>query len=105
MVAQPLGDFMTPEFINLTANALGDVGFVSDEHEFAPYRETINEHVSEIERALQEKGHEFTLSSGFINHPEAGYAYYIYDYKRFNSSDEAGKAVSAWLDEKYSGKE
>lgn len=102
MVAQPLKDFLTPEFIERTAKTLLDVGFVSDEHEFAPYRETLNVHVSEIQKSLHEMGYDLTLSSGYINHPEAGYAYYIYDYNKFDNLNEASEAVSTWLDEKYS---
>ncbi len=101
MVAQPFSEFMTPEFIERTAKTLSDIGFVSDEHEFAPYRETLSEHVSKIEKALKKEGYDFTLSSGFITHPGAGYAYYIYDYDRFKSTGDAGKAVAAWLDKKY----
>lgn len=101
MVAQPLNDFMTPEFIEITGNTLLEIGFVSDEHDFAPYRETLTVHVSEIEKALKNNGYDLNLSGGFIKHHEAGYAYYIYDSEKFSSITEADEAVTAWLDEKY----
>ena len=101
MVAQALSSFMTPEFVRRTKIELEKTGFVSDEHEFAPYRETLSEHVEEIEQALHEVGFRGTLLSGFIKHSEAGYAYFIYDQSRFGNPDEANAAVSHWLDIKY----
>ena len=102
MTAQPLTDFLTPEFIQETEQALRLSGFVTDEHSFAPYRETMSNHVHDIENALHEHGWEVDLQTGFLsNHPAAGYSYYIYDPARFNDSKAAQNAVSAWLDEKY----
>lgn len=100
MTAQNLSAFMTPLFIKRTAETLLDIGFVSDEHDFAPYRETISHHMAAIREALRKEGHEFNLLTGFIKH-EATYAYYIYDQDRFSEPSDAKQAISDWLDRKY----
>ena len=102
MVAQPLDEFMTESFLEETADTLTELGFVADEHEFAPYRETISTHVIDIEQALAARGHLFKLLPGFIEHTKAGYAYFIYDVDRFDKRDTANSAVSNWLDRRYS---
>ncbi len=99
MVAQPLDSILTGAFLNLVAEELAARGFVSDEHDFAPYRETISTHFDAIESALRERGVEVSLLPGFINHDQAGYAYFIYDADRFCDAFSAGRAVSAWLNE------
>lgn len=101
MVAQPLKDFLTPAFVKAMAKELAASGFVSDEHEFAPYRETISEHFGEIEKALRKAGHAVSLLPGFLKHPDAGYAYYVYDTDRLRDSEAAKQAVTAWLDARY----
>lgn len=101
MVSQPLSDFMTDRFVKDVANTLSELGFVSDEHEFAPYRETMNTHAAEIELALKKAGYEFSLLSGFTMHSDAGYAYYIYDRENFEDPAEAAEAVVRWLDGRY----
>lgn len=99
MTAQPLSSFMTTDFIELTAETLLDVGFVSDEHEFAPYRETVVYHSAAINKELRKNGYEFNLMSGFVKHA-ATYAYYIYDKDKFKDADAAEQAVMNWLDER-----
>ncbi|WP_420722499.1 hypothetical protein [Hwanghaeella sp. LZ110] len=102
MVTEPIEDYLTEVFIEQVNSALGMNGFVSDEHDFAPYRETVARHYKIIERALGEAGFKYTLNSGFVSgHPKAGYAYFIYDMDRFASTFEADAAVVAWLDTKY----
>lgn len=101
MVTQPLDEFLTPEFLAQAASALQGEGFISDEHAFAPYRETISTHVEAIQAALANAGHHFGLLPGYVNHSQAGYAYFIYDADRFANGREAGRAVGRWLDRKY----
>lgn len=102
MVAQPLKDFLNPAFVKATAKELAATGFVSDEHDFAPYRETLNTHFAEIEKALRKAGHPVSLLYGFVKHSEAGYAFFIYDTDRFPDPKAAERAVTAWLDKRYS---
>lgn len=99
MVAQPLKDFLNPVFIEATAKELAAIGFVTDEHDFAPYRETLNTHFAEIETAFREAGHPFSLLYGFVKQADA-YAYFIYDTDRFDDSGAAERAVAAWLDKR-----
>ncbi|GLV23873.1 hypothetical protein TomTYG45_03150 [Sphingobium sp. TomTYG45] len=101
MVAQPVEDFLTAEFVAQAAATLAASGLVTDEHDFAPYRETVSERVEAIERALLAAGHHYELLPGFVEHPQAGYAYFIYDAKRFTDREAADSAVLAWLDERY----
>ena len=102
MTAQPLTDFLTPEFVQKAGQELEQSGFVTDEHGFAPYRETISTHMQDIQRALHEHGWHMNLQSGFLsNHPTAGYSYFIYDSAKFGSSGAAQRAVSDWLDRRY----
>lgn len=101
MPAQPPEEFLNDEFVIETARTLDEVGFVADEHEFAPYRETVCEQVGPIRDALEDAGHEFALAPGFIKHPKAGFAYFIYDTERFADHDEAASAVTTWLDDRY----
>ena len=102
MTAQPLTDFLTPEFIQKTGQELELSGFVTDEHGFAPYRETISEHARDIGIALHEYGWQMDVQSGFLpNHPAAGYSYFIYNPAKFRDSKAAQHAVSEWLDRKY----
>lgn len=101
MVAQPVEDFLNAEFVAQAAATLAASGFVTDEHDFAPYRETVSERVDAIQQALLDAGHPYELLPGFVEHPEAGYAYFIYDAKRFTEQGAAGSAVLAWLDERY----
>ena len=101
MVAQPVEDFLTAAFVAQAATTLAASGFVTDEHDFAPYRETVSEHVDAIEQALRDAGHLYALLPGFVEHPKAGYAYFIYDAERFADRDAANGAVLAWLDERY----
>lgn len=100
MTAQALREFMTSHFIKRTAETLLEIGFVSDEHDFAPYRETISYHVSAINEELRKEGYKLNLLTGFLKH-EAAYAYYIYDEDRFSEPSDAEHAVSSWLDDKY----
>jgi hypothetical protein len=102
MVAQPIEDFLTPDFLRAAAKELASVGFVSDEHGFAPYRETISKHCRAIESALSDAGVPFHLQSGFVKHIDAGYAYFVYNTDHFRSNDDAEAAVGSWLDAKYS---
>lgn len=101
MVAQPLDEFLTPEFLEQAAAALRKDGFISDEHAFAPYRETVSTHVEAIQRALADHGERFDLLPSFVKHPQAGYAYFIYDENRFPNGEQAAYAVGRWLDRKY----
>jgi hypothetical protein len=101
LVAQPLSDFLNSSFIEAAAKELRERGFVTDEHNFAPYRETMGTHVDAIEAALRNAGHDFELVPGFVEHPQAGYAYYIYDEAMFEDAEAAKKAVSKWLDRLY----
>jgi len=101
MVAQPIEDFLSAEFVAQAAATLAACGFVTDEHDFAPYRETVSERVAAIQQALLDAGHTYELSPGFVEHPEAGYAYFIYDTDRFTDRAAAHSAVLAWLDERY----
>lgn len=101
MVAQPIEDFLNPTFVEQTANELAQSGFLTDEHSFAPYRETIGTHWKAIESALHEAGHPVELMAGFLKHPAAGFAYYIYDKNRFRDGNMAERAVTAWLDARY----
>lgn len=101
MVAQPVEDFLTPEFVAEAAVTLAATGIVTDEHDFAPYRETVSERVEAIEQALSAAGYDYELLPGFVEHPQAGYAYFIYDAKRFTDRQAAAGAVLAWLDERY----
>lgn len=101
MVAQPLSEFLNDAFIIAAAKELGEQGFISDEHDFAPYRETMNEHVEAIEAALRKAGHDFKLEPGFVTHPQAGFAYFIFDMQKFRQADAAKEAVTNWLDQRY----
>lgn len=101
MPAEPLEDFLDDAFVQQTASTLRDLGFVADEHEFAPYRETLSEQVEGIAEALAEAGYDFSLRSGFVKHPSAGFAYFIFDEDRYEDHGNAAAAVSAWLDERY----
>lgn len=103
MVAQPVEDFLDDAFVAAAAQTLRDVGFVADEHEFAPYRETVSERVEAIEEALRDAGHEFDLVPGYTGHPHAGFSYFIYDSDRFEGHAEAAAAVRDWLDGRYLG--
>lgn len=104
MVAQRLEDFLNSDFLENSSKALYNEGFVTDEHDFAPYRETMNAHFIEIQNALEEIGHSFEIFTGYVKHGKAGYAYFIYDSGRFDDLKEAKKAVSLWLDNKYNSK-
>lgn len=101
MVAQPLSEFLNDAFVMAAAEELDKHGFVSDEHDFAPYRETMNEHVEAIEVALRNVGHDFELVPGFIMHPQAGNAYFVYVEGKFSDPEAAKKAVTRWLDQRY----
>jgi hypothetical protein len=95
------GEFLKPEFLRKARKELEKNGFITDEHDFAPYREAIAEHWAQIERELRKIGFGGHLKPGRLdNHPGAGYAYYVFDSNRF-SSNEAEAAVSRWLDRKY----
>ena len=55
MTAQPVETFLNDKFLNQALKTLKEDGFITDEHSFAPYRETINVHVGAIQRALRER--------------------------------------------------
>lgn len=99
---QPLDSFLTDAFLSHAADALAARGFVSDEHEFAPYRETITHYVRQIEQALRSRGMDVALGTGkVVDHPDAGYSYFIYDKGSFPDVAAAGAAVSRWLSALY----
>ena len=101
-VGQAAEQFLTPTFLRKAKKELEKNGFISDEHDFAPYREALSQHCAQIERELRKIGFRGHLASGFIaNHPGAGYAYYVYDPARFPDKNKAESAVSHWLDRKY----
>ncbi|MGA7437274.1 MAG: hypothetical protein WBW32_03990 [Luteibacter sp.] len=104
MTRQPIETVLTDKFLEPALATLRADGFVTDEHDFSPYRETISEYVKEIQRALAERGFKRELSSGFVNHSQAGYAYFIYDTSRFRTNDAAEKAVKSWLTKQYGGR-
>jgi len=102
MVTEALEKVLSESFLDKASHALDSDGFVTDEHDFAPYRETIAEYVSQIQEALRQRGRATGLASGFVrNHPDAGYAYFIYDTARFDDLASAQDAVSRWLSELY----
>jgi hypothetical protein len=102
MTAQSLESFLTDEFLDQASDTLAADGFISDEHDFAPYRETISTHVESIQSALQDHGFDIELSAGFVKCKET-YAYFIYDTDRFTDSAAAKAAVSRWLDKRNYG--
>lgn len=89
MVAQPIHEFMSATFLKKACGALKELGFLSDEHEFAPYRETLNTYFVEIGQALAAQGCPIQILPGFLEHSRAGYAYFIYDSDHFANSIEA----------------
>lgn len=97
MTHQPIATVLTVDFLTATLTELIATGFVTDEHSFAPYRETINVHFLAIQDALEQKGFEGSLLPGYLNHPQAGYAYYIYDTEKFANRQAAEKAINLWL--------
>jgi hypothetical protein len=103
MTAQSVETVLEPRFLEQAAHTLQSDGFVTDEHDFAPYRETIAAHYRAIEHALNEQGYAVHLGTGFLQHPQAGYAYFIYDNVRFPTASHAERAVAAWLTEQYGG--
>ena len=103
MTAQPLDSFLNDKFLDRASDTLEADGFISDEHDFAPYRETVSTHMREIQRALGERGVEVKLNAGFVMHNVAGYTYFIYDTDRFHDGSAARVAVSRWLSSKHSG--
>lgn len=99
MVAEPIESVLNREFLDKAEQELKSSGFVTDEHSFAPYRETIAQYVEEISRALDGK---FNLRKGFVgNDPNAGYAHFIYDAHRYPNPHDAEVAVREWLGRKY----
>ena len=64
MPAQPTEEFLNDGFLVELARTLDDLGFVADEHDFAPYRETMYELVGPISDALEASGREFELRNG-----------------------------------------
>ncbi|MBB4768173.1 MULTISPECIES: hypothetical protein [Xanthomonas] len=102
MAHQPIDTVLTADFLAATLRELAETGFVTDEHSFAPYRETINVHFSAIQDALEQEGFEGSLLPGYLNHPQAGYAYYIYDTEKFTSRQDAEKAINLWLTSRHS---
>ncbi|MBB5766539.1 hypothetical protein [Xanthomonas euroxanthea] len=103
MTSQPVESVLTENFLSSAFSELKKVGFVCDEHDFAPYRETISQHVDQIEEALEKRGFSGELKPGYVNHPQAGYAYYIYDITKFESQEVADAAVRNWLTTRYGG--
>lgn len=101
MTAQCLDSFLNEEFLDQASDALAADGFISDEHDFAPYRETVSTHVRSIQKALHERGFDIELGTGFVKHNVAGYAYFIYDTDRFPDLDAALVAVHRWLSSKH----
>jgi hypothetical protein len=100
--AQSLEDFLNPAFVRKAKRELEKSGFISDEHNFAPYGEALPEYCKQIERELRRIGFNGHLTPGFVkNHPTAGYAHYLYDTSRFRGKREAEAAVRQWLDRKY----
>ncbi len=100
---EPLNQFLTADFLKLTREALATAGFVTDEHEFAPYRETIVRYAPQIESGLRDGGYSGgALGTGFVaDHPAAGYAYYIYDTNFFPDRSSCERAVRDWLNDRY----
>ena len=102
--AQSSEHFLNPGFLRRAKKELEKLGFISDEHDFAPYGDALTEHFRKIERELRKTGFDGHLAPGFIaNHPAAGYAYYVYDTSRFRDKSEAEAAVADWLERKYEG--
>ena len=100
--APALADFLNPGFLRKARKELERTGFVSDEHDFAPYGESLKDHCKEIERELRRLGFPGHLTPGVIkNHPTAGYAYYVYDSNRFHDRREAEAEISRWLYRRY----
>ncbi len=101
-VGQSSERFLSLGFLRKAKKELEKRGFISDEHGFAPYGETLSEHCKKIERELRKIGFAGHLVPGFIaNHPAAGYAYYLYDANHFRDKKTVQAAVSQWLDRKY----
>jgi hypothetical protein len=96
-----LREFTNDNFITGAKRTLETDGFVTDEHSFAPYRETIVEKYKEIEELLRQAGYNGgKLAKGYTKHRAAAYAYYVYDTKKFNGIT-AKAAVLKWLDHEY----
>jgi hypothetical protein len=94
-------DFSDPEFIKQAKSALESDGFLTDEHAFAPYRETIFEHAQEIANLLQESGFRGgAIKAGQIDHPYASKSYFLFDSVKL-PGQLARDAVKQWLDERY----
>jgi hypothetical protein len=105
-ILEPVDTVLSDAFLSQALRELETRGFVTDEHKFAPYRETITHYVTEIEDALRRRGHQISLRPGCLrNHPDAGYAYFIYDTSRFTDLGVAKASVSHWLTEIYKNNE
>ncbi|MCW2003090.1 hypothetical protein FHY30_001845 [Xanthomonas arboricola] len=102
MTHQPIETVLTADFLTAALIELTETGFITDEHSFTPYRETINVHFSAIQDALEQRGFKSNLLPGYLNHPKAGYAYYVYDAEKFRTRQAAEIAINLWLTKRYS---
>lgn len=94
------------EFLDHMRRELSERGFVTDEHDFAPYKDAIVKLAPEIQAELRARDPELLLESGSIrNHPKAGYAYYVFDRRKFRNRTAAEHAISDWLDAIYDSHE
>jgi hypothetical protein len=95
-----LRDFTDHKFLKQAKSELERRGFVTNEHRFAPYRDTLVEHVHEIEKELKDMGYRGTIKAGKLKHKYTGTAFYLYDSTRYDES-AAAQAVKKWIEEQY----
>lgn len=101
MTAQPVETVLRDDFLIPALETLDKNGFVTDEHAFTPYRETMSVHIEAIQGALEKRGFKGHLAYGYVDHHQAGYAYFIYDTTQFSHVDDVKREVSHWLTSLY----
>jgi hypothetical protein len=93
-------DWNTPDFISASAEELCNIGFISNEHFFTPFRRTICENVSVIEESLKAGQYNVgPLQAGSVE-SVYGTIYYVYDTKRIGDS-EIDNTILDWINEEY----
>lgn len=96
-MARDLLDYNSDTFIRDAKRTLEAQGFVSNNHTFTPFGNTMNIHKAEIKDSLTKAGFKGGIEAAEVRNPDGALTYFIYSTRTFDSKKKAINAVKAWL--------
>jgi hypothetical protein len=92
-------EWLSSDFVTQVGNTLAGLGFVTNEHIFTPYGDTICKNIGEIQKALSSQGNMVEIQAGSLS-SVFGTIYYIFDSEKISPAI-IKETVLDWVNSEY----